>query len=102
MEIEQKIGQLNKLRGEAQVGGGPKRIEAQHAKGKLTARERLNLLFDPATFEEIDSFVMHRCTDFGMAGQCFLGASVVAGYGKVNNRLTFAFSQDFTVLGGSL
>ena len=102
MEIEEKLTQLEKLRGEAQAGGGPKRIDAQHSKGKLSARERLNLLFDPGTFEEIDSFVIHRCTDFGMAEQHFLGDSVVTGYGKVNNRLTFAFSQDFTVLGGSL
>lgn len=102
MEIEEKLAQLNKFREEAQAGGGPKRIEAQHTKGKLTARERLNLLFDPGTFQEIDSFIVHRCTDFGMAEQHFLGDSVVTGYGKVNNRIAFAFSQDFTVLGGSL
>ncbi|OIP26392.1 MAG: methylmalonyl-CoA carboxyltransferase [Chloroflexi bacterium CG_4_9_14_3_um_filter_45_9] len=102
MEIEEKLAELNKLREEAKAGGGPKRIEAQHAKGKLTARERIALLFDPGTFQEIDPFVIHRCTDFGMAETRFLGDSVVTGYGKVNNRLTFAFSQDFTVLGGSL
>lgn len=102
MEIEEKIARLRKLREEAKAGGGPKRIEAQHAKGKLTARERLNLLFDAGTFEEIDPFVTHRCTDFDMAGQKFLGDSVVTGYGKINNRLTFASSQDFTVFGGSL
>ena len=102
MEIEEKLAQLDKLREEAQAGGGPKRIEAQHAKAKLAARERINLLFDPGTFQEIDSFVVHRCTDFGMEDQRFLGDSVVTGYGKVNNRVAFAFSQDFTVLGGSL
>jgi len=102
MEIEEKIAQLRKLREEAKVGGGPKRVEAQHAKGKLTARERLNLLFDAGTFEEIDPFVTHRCTDFGMAERKFLGDSVVTGYGKINNRLTFTSSQDFTVFGGSL
>jgi len=102
MKIEEKIAELDKLREEAQAGGGSKRIEAQHAKGKLTARERIKLLFDSGTFQEIDSFVVHRCTDFGMADTRFLGDSVVTGYGKVNNRLTFAFSQDFTVLGGSL
>ena len=102
MEIEEKIAQLTKLKEEAKVGGGPKRIEAQHAKGKLTARERISLLFDAGTFEEIDPFVTHRCTDFGMAERKFLGDSVVTGYGKINNRLVFASSQDFTVFGGSL
>jgi len=102
MEIEEKLAQLSKLREEAEAGGGTKRIEAQHSKGKLTARERIKLLFDAGTFEEIDPFVTHRCVDLGMAEQKYLGDSVVVGYGKVNNRLTFAFSQDFTVLGGSL
>ena len=102
MEIEEKLAHLSKLREEAKAGGGPKRIEAQYAKGKLTARERINLLFDAETFEEIDPFVTHRCTDFGMAERKYLGDSVVVGYGKINNRLAFAFSQDFTVFGGSL
>ncbi len=102
MGIEERIEQLRKLREEAKAGGGPKRVEAQHAKGKLTARERLNLLFDAGTFEEIDPFATHRCTDFDMAKQKFLGDSVVTGYGKINNRLVFAFFQDFTVFGGSL
>lgn len=102
MEIEEKLAQLSKFREEAEAGGGTKRIEAQHSKGKLTARERIKLLFDAGTFEEIDPFVTHRCVDFGMAEQKYPGDSVVVGYGKVNNRLTFAFSQDFTVLGGSL
>lgn len=102
MDIEQKLAQLNELREKARQGGGAKRIEAQHSKGKLTARERLELLFDPASFEEVDPFVTHRCTDFGMAEQKFLGDSVITGYGKVAGRPVFAFSQDFTVLGGSL
>lgn len=102
MDIEQKLAQLNELREKAKQGGGAKRIEAQHSKGKLTARERLDLLFDPGSLEEVDPFVTHRCTDFGMAEQKFLGDSVITGYGKVAGRLVFAFSQDFTVLGGSL
>ena len=102
MEIEEKLAQLSKLREEAEAGGGTKRIEAQHSKGKLTARERIKILFDAGTFEEIDPFVTHRCVDYDMAEQKYLGDSVVVGYGRVNDRLTFAFSQDFTVLGGSL
>ncbi len=102
MDVEQKLTQLNELKQKARQGGGLKRIEAQHSKGKLTARERLALLFDEGSFEEIDPFVTHRCTDFGMAEQKFPGDSVVIGYGKVNGHLVFAFSQDFTVLGGSL
>lgn len=102
MEIEEKLDQLSQFRREAEAGGGPKRVEAQHAKGKLTARERIKLLFDAGTFEELDPFVTHRCSDFGMAEQKSLGDAVVVGYGMVNDRLTFAFSQDFTVFGGSL
>lgn len=102
MRNKQRLTQLNEYREKAKQGGGPKRLEAQHSKGKLTARERLDLLFDAGTFEEIDPFVTHRCVDFGMAEQKYAGDSVVVGYGKVNNRLCFAFSQDFTVLGGSL
>lgn len=83
-------------------GGGKKRIEAQHEKGKLTARERLGLLFDWGTFVEMDTFVQHRCTDFGMEKNRTPGDGVVTGYGKVNGRLVYAFAQDFTVLGGSL
>lgn len=83
-------------------GGGEKRIEAQHAKGKLTARERLGLLFDWGTFVEMDTFVQHRCADFEMENNRVPGDGVVTGYGKVNGRLVYAFAQDFTVLGGSL
>jgi len=102
MGIEDKIIELSRLREEATAGGGAKRIEAQHKRGKLTARERIELLFDPGSFEELDPFVLHRCTDFGMEEQKFLGDAVVTGYGKINGRHAFVFSQDFTVSGGSL
>ena len=90
------------MRAEALRGGGEARIEAQHAKGKLTARERLDLLLDPGTFQELGMLVKHRSTNFGLDKQRFLGDGVVTGYGKVNGRLVYVFSQDFTVLGGSL
>jgi propionyl-CoA carboxylase beta subunit len=96
------IRQLEANRAAAQLGGGKARIEAQHAKGKLTARERIELLLDAGSFEEWDMFVEHRCTDFGMAEQKIPGDGVVTGYGTVNGRLIFVFSQDFTVFGGSL
>ncbi|MEK7848275.1 MAG: acyl-CoA carboxylase subunit beta, partial [Chloroflexota bacterium] len=102
MAIDDKLEALKKLREQARQGGGEKRIEAQHARGKLTARERLNLLYDPGTFQEMDSFVTHRATEFGLADQKFLGDSVVTGYGHIHNRVAFAFAQDFTVFGGSL
>lgn len=97
-----KREQLNQLREEASLGGGKERIESQHKKGKLTARERINLLLDQGSFEEVGAFVKHRCRDFGMEKQQFLGDGVVTGYGTVNGRLTYVFSQDFTVFGGSL
>jgi propionyl-CoA carboxylase beta chain len=96
------IHQLEAKRELARLGGGQKRIQAQHAKGKLTARERIELLLDAGSFEEWDMFVEHRCTDFGMAEQTVPGDGVVTGYGMINGRLVFVFSQDFTVLGGSL
>src|SRR5918996_2428678 len=86
----------------AEAGGGEERLRRQREAGKLTARERIDLLFDPGTFEEIDKFVTHRCRDFGMASQLVPGDGVVCGYGRVNGRLTYAFAQDFTVFGGSL
>ena len=86
----------------ARKGGGDKRIAQQHQKGKLTARERLDLLFDRGTFEEWDMFVEHRSTDFGMERQKIPGDGVVTGHGLINGRRVFAFSQDFTVFGGSL
>ena len=96
------IHQLEEKREMARLGGGQKRIQAQHAKGKLTARERVELFLDPGTFEEWDLFVEHRCTDFGMDESHTPGDGVVTGYGTVNGRLVFVFSQDFTVFGGSL
>jgi propionyl-CoA carboxylase beta chain len=96
------IEQLEAKREEARQGGGQKRIDAQHAKGKLTARERIELLLDPGSFEEWDMFVEHRCTDFGMDEHHVPGDGVVVGYGTLNGRLVFVFSQDFTVYGGSL
>src|SRR6516162_7544669 len=96
------IRQLDEKRAAARLGGGQKRIDAQHAKGKLTARERIELLLDPESFEEWDMFKGHRCTDFGMDRQSVPGDGVVTGYGTINGRLVFVFSQDFTVFGGSL
>lgn len=99
---ESSTDRLNRMNAEALLGGGEKRIEAQHAKGKLTARERISLLMDPGTFEELGRLVTHRSKNFGLDKQKFLGDGVVTGYGNVNGRLVFVFSQDFTVLGGSL
>jgi propionyl-CoA carboxylase beta chain len=96
------IEQLEAKRAKARLGGGEKRIAAQHGKGKLTARERLELLLDEGTFEEWDMFVEHRCADFGMEQQKIPGDGVVTGYGMINGRLVFVFSQDFTVFGGAL
>jgi propionyl-CoA carboxylase beta chain len=96
------IKQVEEKRTAARQGGGQRRIDAQHAKGKLTARERIELLLDEGSFEEWDMFVEHDCTDFGMAEQSIPGDGVVTGYGTVNGRLVFLFSQDFTVFGGSL
>lgn len=100
--MKEKLDNLQSKINEALKGGGEKRIEAQHAKGKLTARERIELLFDKGTFEEVGMLVQHRSTNFGLDKQKFLGDGVVTGYGKVNGRLVYAFSQDFTVMGGSL
>ena len=96
------IKQLEAKREQARLGGGQKRINAQHSKGKLTARERIELLLDEGSFEEWDMFVEHRCNDFGMANESVPGDGVVTGYGMINGRLVFVFSQDFTVFGGSL
>ena len=96
------LRQLEAKRVAARAGGGEKRIQAQHGKGKLTARERLELLLDPGSFEEYDMFVEHRSEDFGMAEQRIPGDGVVTGWGTINGRLVFVFSQDFTVFGGSL
>ncbi len=93
---------LEQKKAEALLGGGEKRIAAQHKKGKLTARERINILLDEGSFEEIGMFVSHRCTDFGMGNEQYLGDGVVTGYGTIHGRLVYVFSQDFTVFGGSL
>lgn len=99
---EEKRLRLAALHAEAEAGGGPERIARQHAAGKLTARERIDLLLDPGSFVEIDKFVTHRCTDFGMEKKKILGDGVVTGYGLIDGRQVFVFAQDFTVFGGSL
>jgi propionyl-CoA carboxylase beta chain len=102
MTREQKLEELRRRHAEAEAGGGEERRAREHAEGKLSARERLILLFDEGSFEEIDKLVEHRCQDFGMARQRIAGDGVVTGYGRINGRLTYAFAQDFTVIGGSL
>ena len=97
-----KIKQLEKMRSEALIGGGKNRIDAQHKKGKLSARERLDVLLDNDSFIEIDMFVKHRSNDFGMEKQRILTDGVVCGYGKIDGRKVIVFSQDFTIFGGSL
>src|SRR5258708_23647286 len=93
---------LADLERRSELGGGEDRLDRQHAAGKLTARERIDLLFDPGTFEEVDKLVTHRCRDFGMDEQLIPGDGVVAGHGLIDGRQVFAFAQDFTVFGGSL
>ncbi|HYP39936.1 MAG TPA: carboxyl transferase domain-containing protein [Chloroflexia bacterium] len=100
--VVQRIARLRETRERARLGGGERRIQQQHAKGKLTARERIDLLLDDGSFEEIDAFVTHRIDDFGMGGQKVLGDGVVTGWGRIDGRLVYVFSQDFTVFGGSL
>ncbi len=102
MAIEDKIKQLLEKREQAKLGGGQKRIDAQHKKGKLTARERIELLLDDGSFEEFDMFVTHRCTDFGIDNEKYLTDGVITGYGTIDGRLVYVFSQDFTIFGGSL
>ncbi len=98
----EKTEELKRKIAESELGGGQRRIDSQHKKGKLTARERIDMFLDPGTFEEIDRFVMHRTKDFGLDKEHYLGDGVVTGYGKVNGRLVYLYSQDFTVFGGSL
>ena len=98
----EKVKELIELREKARMGGGQKAIDAQHAKGKYTARERISMLLDEGSFEEFDMFMTHRCTNFGMEKKIFLGDGVVTGYGTINGRLVYVFAQDFTVIGGSL
>jgi propionyl-CoA carboxylase beta chain len=99
---EDGLKRLERLRRESLLGGGEERLKAQHARGKLSARERLDLLLDEGSFMELGRFVTHRSSDFGLADQKILGDGVVTGYGTILGRLVYAFSQDFTVFGGSL
>ena len=96
------IAEMERRRSAARLGGGQRRIDAQHAKGKLTARERLDILLDEGSFEEVDIYVEHNCTDFGMSEAHIPGDGVVTGSGTINGRLVFVFSQDFTVFGGAV
>ena len=102
MSIHEKLSRLEELRHEAKQGGGSERLQAQHDRGKLSARERLDLLMDEGSFVELDRFVTHRSSDFGLADKKILGDGVVTGYGTIHGRLVYVFSQDFTVFGGSL
>ena len=99
MDKREHLLQLEKA---AELGGGEARLKRQHEQGKLTARERMELLFDAGTFEELDKLVVHRCRDFGMDEQVIPGDGVVSGFGRVEGRVVYAFAQDFTVFGGSL
>ena len=98
----EKVKELIALREQARLGGGEKRIESQHKKGKYTARERIAMLLDEGSFEEFDMFVQHRCTNFGIEKTKFLGDGIVTGYGTIDGRLVYIFAQDFTVFGGAL
>src|SRR5437867_9819127 len=102
MSMREKLELLQQKRSESEQGGGQERIATQHQKGKMTARERLDVLLDPGSFVELDRFVTHRATDFGLDEQKVLGDGVVTGWGRVEGRLVYVFSQDFTVFGGSL
>src|SRR3712207_2238329 len=102
MSMRAKLELLEKRRAEAELGGGAKRLKAQHEKGKLSARERLDLLLDEGSFVEFDRFVVHRSSDFGLDEQKIYGDGVVTGYGRIDGRPVYVFSQDFTVFGGSL
>src|SRR5881398_3849169 len=102
MSMREKLELLQQKRAESELGGGAERIKVQHEKGKMTARERLDVLLDPGTFVELDRFVTHRSSDFGLADEKYLGDGVVTGYGRIEGRLVYVFAQDFTVFGGSL
>jgi acetyl-CoA carboxylase carboxyltransferase component len=102
MNDDPKINELREIRAQSRLGGGAERIEAQHKRGRLSARERIDLLLDKGSFREVDTFVVHRTSDFGLDEQKFLGDSVVTGWGTIGGRLVYVFSQDFTVFGGSL
>ena len=102
MSMREKLDLLEKRRAESEKGGGEKRVKAQHAKGKLSARERIDLLLDEGSFVELDRFVVHRSFDFGLEKERYYGDGVITGHGKIEGRLVYVFSQDFTVFGGSL
>ena len=102
LPLSSKLTQLQQRKEQARLGGGQRRIDQQHARGKLTARERIDLLVDPGSFEETDAFITHRSDDFGLDQQRYPGDAVVTGHGRIDGRLVYVFSQDFTVLGGSL
>ncbi|NBW99758.1 methylmalonyl-CoA carboxyltransferase, partial [bacterium] len=102
MNLEQKFEKLQKFHSQAEQAGGVERIQQQHEKGKMTARERLQFFLDEGSFVELDKFVTHRCTDFGMEDKKILGDGVITGYGTVSGRHVYVFAQDFTVFGGSL
>src|SRR6476660_9996715 len=102
MTMREKLELLGRRIAEAELGGGAARLKAQHRKGKLSARERLDLLLDEGSFVEMDRFVVHRSHDFGLEGQRIYGDGVVTGHGRIEGRLGYVFSQDFTVFGGSL
>ncbi len=102
MAADPRVDRLQEMREQARLGGGQARLDRQHAKGKLSARERIEGLLDPGTFRELDMFAAHRTVGFGMEEQQYLSDSVVTGWGKVDGRLVYLFSQDFTVFGGSL
>ncbi|HEY0371740.1 MAG TPA: carboxyl transferase domain-containing protein, partial [Thermoanaerobaculia bacterium] len=102
MSLEKKLEELEHRKRQSELGGGQTRIDRQHNEGKLTARERIHLLFDSGSFQELDQLVVHRSSDFGMDKQRVPGDGVVTGYGTVNGRMVYAFAQDFTVFGGSL
>ncbi|HSF01882.1 MAG TPA: carboxyl transferase domain-containing protein, partial [Solirubrobacterales bacterium] len=102
VSLEERFAALRRLRQEAELGGGVERIARQHAAGKKTARERVELLLDKGSFDELDRFVVHQAVDFGMADQRVLGDGVVTGSGRIHGRPLYVFAQDFTVFGGSL
>src|SRR6056297_3362354 len=102
MSNRDKVKRLIELREQAKLGGGEKRIESQHSKGKHTARERIDILLDEGSFEEYDMFVTHRSHDFGLENQVYLSDGVVTGHGTIDGRVVYVYSQDFTVFGGSL
>ena len=102
MSIHEKLEKLQKLRRSAEIGGGEERLSAQRERGKLSARERLDLLLDEHSFIELDRFITHRSTEFGLDEKKILGDGVLTGYGTIHGRLVYVFSQDFTVFGGSL